>query len=162
LPTADYEADQLKHVGGLLRINHTGEVCAQALYQGQAALASTPSVREDLLAAAEEELDHLAWCEQRISELDTHTSYLNPLFYGASFVIGAAAALAGDKFSLGFVAATEDQVCKHLESHLEQMLIDEREPGEHALAAGGEEFSSARKQPMTLLSKAMTSTTYYI
>ena len=116
-----------RHVAGLMRINHTGEVCAQALYQGQALTAKLPHVREAMEHAAEEEIDHLAWCEQRIRQLDSHPSVLNPLFYGMSFGIGAAAGLISDKVSLGFVAATEDQVCKHLNEHLEQ-LPPEDEP----------------------------------
>ncbi len=109
-----------------MRINHTGEVCAQALYQGQALTAKLPQVRQAMEHAAEEEIDHLAWCEQRIRQLGSHPSVLNPLFYGLSFGIGAAAGLISDKVSLGFVAATEDQVCKHLNEHLEQLPAEER------------------------------------
>lgn len=104
-----------------MRINHTGEVCAQALYQGQALTAKLPEVRKAMEHAAEEEVDHLAWCEQRIRQLNSHPSVLNPLFYGMSFGIGALAGLVSDKVSLGFVAATEHQVCKHLDEHLEQL-----------------------------------------
>ena len=143
-----------RHVAGLMRINHTGEVCAQALYQGQALTAKLPHVREAMEHAAEEEIDHLAWCEQRIRQLGSHPSVLNPLFYGMSFGIGAAAGLISDKVSLGFVAATEDQVCKHLNEHLEQlppedeksraileqMRIDEEQHAESALNA--EAFAS--------------------
>ena len=136
-----------RHVAGLMRINHTGEVCAQALYQGQALTAKLPHVREAMEHAAEEEIDHLAWCEQRIRQLGSRPSVLNPLFYGMSFGIGAVAGLISDKVSLGFVAATEDQVCKHLNEHLEQlpgedeksraileqMRIDEEQHAESAL-----------------------------
>jgi ubiquinone biosynthesis monooxygenase Coq7 len=167
---------QRKHIAGLMRINHTGEVCAQALYQGQALTAKLPNVREDMKNAAQEEIDHLVWCEQRLAELDSHTSYLNPIFYGLSLSMGAAAGLAGDQWSLGFVAATEDRVCAHLEDHLqqlpahdkksrailEQMLIDEKEHGIRALTAGGKTFSGPLKTAMTAISKIMTGTTYHV
>lgn len=165
-----------KHAAGLMRINHTGEVCAQALYQGQALTAKLPEVRDAMDEAAKEETDHLVWCEQRIKELDSHTSYLNPLFYGLSFTIGAAAGAAGDKWSLGFVAATEDQVCKHLEEHLQelpgkdqksraildQMLIDEAKHATTALEAGGVDFPKPVKSIMSLIAKGMTTTTYRV
>jgi ubiquinone biosynthesis monooxygenase Coq7 len=118
-----------RHVAGLMRINHTGEVCAQALYQGQALTAKLPEVRKAMEHAADEEVDHLAWCEQRIRELGSHPSVLNPLFYGLSFGVGAVAGLISDRVSLGFVAATEDQVVKHLDEHLEQIPAgDARHP----------------------------------
>ena len=165
-----------KHLAGLMRINHTGEVCAQALYQGQALTAKLPTVRVEMEQAAQEEIDHLVWCEQRLSELNSRTSLLNPAFYALSFGLGAAAGLAGDKWSLGFVAATEDQVCKHIEDHLqqlpedehksrailEQMLIDEQEHGSKALAAGGQPLPSPVKSLMTAVSKVMTTTTYRV
>ena len=167
---------QTKHVTGLMRINHTGEVCAQALYQGQALTARLPKVREAMEHAAEEEIDHLAWCEERIRELGGRPSVLNPVFYGLSFGVGAVAGLISDKVSLGFVAATEDQVCKHLDEHLneipledektrailEQMRTDEAEHATHALEAGGIKFPAPVKLGMTLLSKVMTKTTYRI
>lgn len=157
----------------LMRVNHTGEVCAQALYQGQALTAKLPKVREEMEQAAAEEVDHLAWCEDRIKDLGSHTSILNPAFYALSFGIGAAAGLVGDNISLGFVAATEDQVCKHLKNHQErlpvadtksravvdQMLIDEEKHGHAALAAGGLEFPSGIKTAMTVVSRVMTETT---
>ena len=157
----------------LMRINHTGEVCAQALYQGQALTAKLVEVREEMEQAAQEEVDHLAWCEDRIGDLDSHTSYLNPMFYALSFGIGATAGLIGDKISLGFVAATEEQVCKHLRSHqqqlptadkksraiIDQMLIDEEKHGHAAMEAGGAEFPKEIKQIMTFVSKVMTKTT---
>lgn len=165
-----------KHVAGLMRINHTGEVCAQALYQGQALTAKLSGVRDSMEQAAREEIDHLAWCEQRLRELDSHTSVLNPLFYGASFALGAVAGAIGDRISLGFVAATEEQVCAHLEHHLqtlptheqksravlEQMLIDEKQHGTVALEAGGKEFPQWLKGAMTGVSRAMTKSTYYV
>ena len=173
---AEFSQQQQKHIAGLMRINHTGEVCAQALYQGQALTAKLPEVREEMQQAAQEEIDHLVWCEERLKQLGSRTSFLNPVFYAASFSIGAVAGLAGDKWSLGFVAATEDQVCKHLSDHLkqlpesdeksrailEQMLEDEAEHGSNALAAGGHEFSTTAKKLMTVMSKVMTQTTYHI
>ncbi len=165
-----------RHVAGLMRINHTGEVCAQGLYQGQALTARLDDVRDAMAAAAAEEVDHLAWCEQRLRELDSRPSLLNPLFYGASFAIGAAAGAVGDRWSLGFVAATEEQVCKHLESHLQQlpaddqrnravleeMLVDEARHGTAALAAGGATLPGWLKRGMTAASKVMTATTYRV
>ncbi len=165
-----------KHISGLMRINHCGEVCAQALYQGQSITTKSESIKESMQESAKEEEDHLAWCEQRLSELDSHTSYLNPIFYGLSFGLGVVTGLAGDKWSLGFVGATEDQVCQHLRCHLEQipkhdkktkvileqMLKDEEEHGEKAMDQGGIEFNSKIKKLMTSTSKLMTKTTYKI
>ncbi len=173
---ATFNEQQTQHVAGLMRINHTGEVCAQALYQGQALTAKLPTVRQKMQQAAQEEIDHLVWCEQRLKELSSRTSVLNPLFYAASFTIGAAAGIAGDKWSLGFVAATEDQVCKHLQDHLEQlpdddektraileqMLEDEAKHGTQALEAGGQKFSAPVTRLMTAISKIMTKTTYRV
>jgi len=170
------EDAEAKHVCGLMRINHTGEVCAQALYQGQALTAKLPQVRQAMERAAEEEIDHLAWCEQRIRELGGRPSLLNPLFYGLSFGIGAAAGLVSDRVSLGFVAATEDQVVKHLDHHLaqlphgdgrsqailEQMREDELQHATTALDAGGLRFPAPVKAGMSLLSKVMTKATYRI
>ncbi len=175
-PEARLSDEQRKHIAGLMRINHTGEVCAQALYQGQALTARRPEIRESMEQAAEEEIDHLVWCEQRIKELDGRTSLLNPLFYGLSFAIGAGAGAISDKLSLGFVAATEDQVCKHLDEHLgqlppeelksrailEQMYEDEQEHSTNAIAAGGYRFPAPVKAGMSLLAKAMTASTYRI
>jgi len=173
-PDLPLSTDQQQHVAGLMRVNHTGEVCAQALYQGQALTAKLPKVRAEMEQAAIEEIDHLVWCEQRLSQLGSHTSVLNPLFYAASFSLGALAGLAGDRWSLGFVAATEEQVCEHLQQHLtelpdqdqqsravlEQMLIDEQAHGSHALAAGGQVFPQQVKSVMTAISKLMTATSY--
>ena len=175
-PKSTLDAEQTRHIAGLMRINHTGEVCAQALYQGQALTAKLPDIREKMEQAAEEEIDHLVWCEQRIRELGSHTSVLNPLFYGLSFAIGATAGAISDKVSLGFVAATEDQVCKHLDEHLqqipetdrksrailEQMRIDEEEHATSALDAGGYRFPTPIKFGMSLMAKVMTSSTYRI
>lgn len=173
---AELDTQQTRHIAGLMRINHTGEVCAQALYQGQALTARLPRVREAMEHAADEEIDHLAWCEQRIRQLGSHPSVLNPLFYGLSFGVGAVAGLVSDRVSLGFVAATEDQVVKHLDEHLEQipeqddksraileqMRSDELEHANSALDAGGVRFPAPIKLGMTLLSKVMTKTTYRI
>jgi ubiquinone biosynthesis monooxygenase Coq7 len=164
------------HAAGLMRVNHAGEVCAQALYEGQAAVARDPQTQQALLAAAREETDHLVWCAQRLDELDSVPSRLNPLFYAASYAMGAVTGLLGDRVSLGFVEATEDQVCKHLEAHLqalpeddqrsrrivEQMHQDEARHGEEAMAAGGVEFPAPVKQLMSAVSRVMTETTYRI
>jgi len=161
---------------GLMRVNHAGEVCAQALYQGQALTAKLDNVRVEMEQAAEEEIDHLAWCEQRIRELNGHTSLLNPLWYSLSFSLGAAAGLIGDKISLGFVAATEDQVAKHLQEHLDRlperdtksrrvvskMLEDEQHHAENARAAGAQEFPPTIKKLMTGTSKVMTTLSYRV
>jgi ubiquinone biosynthesis monooxygenase Coq7 len=112
---------QRRHAAGLMRVNHTGEVCAQALYDGQAALARDADTRSHLQHAAGEETDHLAWCAQRLRELDSRPSLLNPLWYAGSYAIGVAAALVGDKVSLGFVVETERQVEAHLEDHLQRL-----------------------------------------
>jgi ubiquinone biosynthesis monooxygenase Coq7 len=118
--------DARRHAGGLMRVNHTGEVCAQALYAGQAATARLPAVRAEMEEAAAEEIDHLRWCAERLDALGERPSLLNPLWYAGSFAIGAAAGLAGDKWSLGFVEATERQVEAHLESHLDRLPADDR------------------------------------
>ncbi|MBU0563354.1 MAG: 2-polyprenyl-3-methyl-6-methoxy-1,4-benzoquinone monooxygenase [Gammaproteobacteria bacterium] len=173
---AELSESETRHVAGLMRINHTGEVCAQALYQGQALKARLPQVRRAMEQAADEEIDHLAWCEQRIRQLGSHTSVLNPLFYGLSFGIGATAGLISDRISLGFVAATEDQVCKHLDEHLgqlpasddksrailEQMREDEQQHSTAAIEAGGLRFPAPVKFGMSLVSKVMTKATYRI
>ena len=163
-----------QHAIGLMRVNHAGEVCAQALYQGQALTAKLPEVGEQMEHAAAEEIDHLAWCEERIVELGGRTSALNPVWYAMSFGIGAGAGLISDKLSLGFVAATEDQVCDHLQKHLEdlptsdsksraiveQMLDDEARHAKAALEAGGHRFPAPVKKLMTFVSSAMTGISY--
>ena len=121
LPDIDFNDRQRRHAAGLMRINHTGEVCAQALYAGQAATARTSKVRNEMKQAALEEVDHLAWCAERLEELDSRPSLLNPFWYAGSFSIGAAAGLAGDPWSLGFVEATERQVEAHLNDHLDTL-----------------------------------------
>lgn len=170
------DAAERKHAAGLMRVNHVGEVCAQALYQSQKLVARDPQIREMLEHSAQEEMDHLAWCETRLKELDSHTSYLNPFWYAGSFAIGLLAGLAGDKWSLGFVAETEKQVEAHLENHLEklpledqrsraivdQMRIDEIEHGQAALHAGGATLPEPIQKIMQTVSKIMTTTAYKI
>jgi len=159
-----------------MRVNHAGEVCAQALYQGQALTAKLPEVRAEMAQAAAEEIDHLAWCEQRLKELDSQPSMLNPAWYALSFGLGAAAGLISDRVSLGFVAATEDQVCRHLDSHLErlpeqdhrsreivsQMRADEARHAEAARRAGGIEFPAPVKTLMGATASLMTASSYRI
>lgn len=160
----------------LMRINHTGEVCAQALYQGQALTAKLPQIRDTMERAAQEENDHLAWCETRLNELDNRKSLLNPFWYAGSFMIGAAAGLAGDKWSLGFVAETEHQVEAHLNDHmqripaqdqkslaiLEQMKEDEIHHATVALEAGGANLPAPIKAAMKVTSKLMTKSVFYL
>jgi ubiquinone biosynthesis monooxygenase Coq7 len=173
---AQLAAAEQRHAAGLMRINHTGEVCAQALYQGQALTAKLTQVRTSMEQAAQEECDHLAWCESRLRELDSHPSVLNPLFYGLSYGIGALAGLAGDKWSLGFVAETEQQVCQHLQDHLqqlpaadeksalvlEQMLVDEGRHAINAQAAGAAALPGPVKYGMALMARVMKTATYRI
>ena len=173
---SDLTETDRQHAAGLMRINHTGEVCAQVLYQGQAATAKLNDVRQSMETAAAEEIDHLAWCEERLQQLDSRPSALNPLWYSLSYAVGAAAGLAGDKWSLGFVAETEDQVCEHLEEHLDQlpendnksrailetMIADEKHHGESAREAGGAELPAPIKQAMTVMSEVMKKTTYHL
>lgn len=169
------ESDK-QHVAGLMRVNHAGEICAQALYQGQALTAQLDDVKDKMEQSAQEEIDHLGWCEQRLQQLDAKPSYLNILWYPLSFSIGALAGCIGDKWSLGFVVETERQVTKHLESHitqlpkedekslkiLQQMAIDETAHATTALDAGGAELPEIIKVLMTLTSKIMTNSSYYI
>lgn len=171
---SEMQDSERQHAAGLMRVNHSGEVCAQALYQGQSMTASLPGVRAEMELAAQEEVDHLQWCEERLEQLHSRPSLLNPLWYGLSFGIGATAGLISDKISLGFVTATEDQVCSHLEGHqrslplqdqksraiVEQMLIDERKHGHKALEAGGTEFPTVVKLFMTGVSRVMTTISY--
>ena len=175
-PNQYLDAAERKHAAGLMRVNHVGEVCAQALYQSQKLVARNPQIQEMLNHSAQEEMDHLAWCETRLQELGSHTSYLNPLWYAGSFAIGLAAGLAGDKWSLGFVVETEKQVENHLESHLEklpladhrsraivdQMRVDEIEHGQAALHAGGVTLPDPIQKLMQAMSKVMTTTAYKV
>jgi ubiquinone biosynthesis monooxygenase Coq7 len=165
-----------RHAAGLMRVNHAGEIAAQALYHGQAFTARDPQVRNVLEAAAREETDHLAWCEQRVRELDSRTSVLAPAWYAGSWLIGALAGLAGDRVSLGFVAETERQVVEHLQSHLqalpasdlrsrevvERMRDDEARHGAVASKSGGRELPEAIRRLMRHTARVMTRTAYRI
>lgn len=167
---------EARHVAGLMRVNHSGEVCAQALYQGQGLTARDPQVRAQMQEAAAEETDHLAWCEARLAELNSQPSLLNPLWYSGAFLIGAVAGLLGDQYSLGFVAETEKQVSRHLQSHLqkcpvqdnktrailEQMNEDETRHAQTALNAGGVSLPKPVQTVMAWVSKIMTTSSYRI
>jgi ubiquinone biosynthesis monooxygenase Coq7 len=168
--------DARRHAAALMRINHSGEVAAQALYQGQAFVSQGDATRASLIEAAREETDHLAWCAERVRELGGRTSVLNPLWYAGSFTIGALAGLAGDRTSLGFVAETERQVVEHLDAHLQrlpaedvrtraiiqQMSADEERHGRNAMLAGGAELPRPVRALMKLTAKVMTRTAYWI
>ncbi len=159
----------------LMRINHAGEVAAQALYQGQAVTARDKAIKQEMQTSAAEEYDHLDWCEKRVQALGSHTSYLNPLWYAGSFAIGALAGAVGDKWSLGFVVETEKQVCEHLTEHLkklpqndhksravlQQMDIDEALHAAKAQKAGAAELPTPIKGLMRLTSKIMTRSAYW-
>lgn len=160
----------------LMRVNHTGEVCAQALYQGQALVARSTDARDTLLNAAAEERDHLAWCEQRLNELGGATSRINPAFYVGSFALGVASGLLGDKWSMGFLVETERQVEAHLAGHLQKMPADDlksravidamqRDEAKHAeagIAHGGEPLPQPIKSLMSIASGVMTKSSYWI
>jgi ubiquinone biosynthesis monooxygenase Coq7 len=176
LPEAALSEAEKQHAAGLMRINHSGEVCAQALYAGQAFTARNPEAQKALLAAADEETEHLAWCERRLNELGSHKSFLNPFWYAGSFALGAVAGALGDKWNLGFLAETERQVEGHLDSHLdklppqdaksravvEQMKIDEIKHADTAIAHGGAELPGPVKQAMRLTSKILTLAAYRV
>lgn len=176
IPDSEMSGSERDLVGRLMRINHAGEVSAQGLYEGQALTARLPEVREKFERAAMEENDHLEWCERRAHELGTHVSYLNPLWYFGSLAIGAAAGLAGDKWSLGFVVETEHQVVRHLDEHieqlptqdgksraiLEQMKADELHHATMALHAGGADLPLPIRGMMQLTSKVMTKAAYWV
>jgi len=173
---SELNPSEKKHSAGLMRVNHAGEVCAQALYQGQALTAQLNHIKQQMAQAATEETDHLAWCEQRLLELGSQPSQLNVIWYCGSILLGALAGFAGDKISLGFVAETEHQVSAHLQEHLkklpsedkrtqlilEQMQEDEEHHAHCALEAGGIELPYIIKQLMTMMSKLMTKSSYYI
>jgi ubiquinone biosynthesis monooxygenase Coq7 len=176
LEEADLQESDKQHIGGLMRVNHSGEVSAQGLYQGQALTARLPDVREKMEQAAIEENDHLAWCEERLNDVHSRKSLLNPVWYAGSFVIGAVAGAVGDKWSLGFVAETEHQVVKHLDEHLDslpeqdqktrailvQMKKDELHHATTALHHGGADLPLPAKKLMGLMSKVMTRTAYWV
>ncbi|HEX8755597.1 MAG TPA: 2-polyprenyl-3-methyl-6-methoxy-1,4-benzoquinone monooxygenase [Steroidobacteraceae bacterium] len=168
--------DERRRAAALMRVNHAGEIAAQALYHGQAIVARSEATRRMLLDAAREETDHLAWCESRLKELDSRPSLLNPLWYAGSFFIGAVAALAGDRASLGFVVETERQVEGHLDEHLgrlppgdqrsraivQQMRTDEVMHGANARAAGGTELPGPVRALMRHTARIMTGTAYWV
>jgi ubiquinone biosynthesis monooxygenase Coq7 len=174
LEPIELDAEQRRHVAGLMRINHAGEVCAQALYFGQAAVARDPALRAHLLAAAREEGDHLAWCEQRLTELDSRPSLFNPFWYGGAFAIGASAGVIGDRLSLGFVVETERQVESHLGDHLTrlppgdertravlvEMQADERAHGQAAQARGALELPWPIPRLMQIAADLMRAVAY--
>jgi len=172
----ELDARQKSHAAGLMRVNHAGEVCAQALYQGHAAVARDKTVEAQMQRAADEEFDHLAWCEERIHELGEEVSKLSPFWYAGAFAIGAASGILGDKWSLGFIAETEKQVCAHLDSHLdalpaedaksraivEQMRDEEEEHGDNAIDAGAADLPAPVKRLMQITAKVMTKTAYWV
>lgn len=168
--------EQRHHAAGLMRVNHTGEVCAQALYHAQGLSSRNKEIKARMQQAAIEEGDHLLWCNTRLTELGSHTSYLNPFWYAGSFAIGLAAGLIGDKWNLGFVAETEHQVIQHLEKHmkllpqedlksfkvLEQMQIDEAKHRDEAVKAGAAVLPEMAKKLMRVTSALMVKTVYLI
>jgi ubiquinone biosynthesis monooxygenase Coq7 len=174
--SGDLDETQRRHLAGLMRINHVGEICAQALYAGQSLTARNPATRGHLLEAAAEETDHLAWCSQRLEELGDRPSLLNPLWYGGAFAIGALAGVLGDRLSLGFVVETERQVEAHLQDHLEQvapddertrlilrqMQADEARHADSASLKGGEALPSPLPALMTLASRVMKAIAYRV
>ncbi|HEY7886958.1 MAG TPA: 2-polyprenyl-3-methyl-6-methoxy-1,4-benzoquinone monooxygenase [Steroidobacteraceae bacterium] len=173
---AELSPDERRRAAALMRVNHAGEIAAQALYHGQALAARSETTRGMLLDAARQETDHLAWCESRLKELDARPSLLNPLWYAGSFFIGALAALAGDQASLGFVVETERQVEGHLDEHLgrlpaadlrsraivQQMRVDEAAHGANARAAGGMELPGPVRALMRRTARVMTGTAYWV
>jgi len=180
-PSAGFEEGSLttaerRHAAGLMRVNHTGEVCAQALYQAQALSVRNPATREQLAQAAWEEEEHLAWTQQRLSELSGRTSFANPLWYAGSFAIGLCAGLAGDRANLGFVVETERQVEEHLSGHMDRlpagdarsraivnaMRDDEVRHGAAALGAGADELPFPIRALMRATAKLMTVTAYWV
>jgi len=168
--------DERQHVAALMRVNHCGEICAQALYQGQAMVSRDAAVRRELQQASNEETEHLAWTEQRIAELGGRKSLLNPLWYGASLALGLRAGKLGDRWNLGFLAETERQVEAHLSGHLEQlpaadrksreileqMKADEARHADTAIGLGAHELPAPFKAAMKLMSRVMTVTTYRV
>ncbi len=172
LPEQPLTTTEKQHSAAMMRVNHAGEIAAQALYQGHALTARDPATREKMTQAAFEEYDHLRWCESRLAELGSHKSYLSPVWYLGSLSIGVLSGLAGDKWNLGFVAATEDQVVAHLEAHLarlpekdvksqaivKQMQADEAHHAEMARGAGGAALPEPILKLMGLTSKVMTLT----
>lgn len=176
VPEAPMDEAEKKHAAALMRVNHSGEICAQALYQGQALTARDPVVQQKLQQAAQEETEHLAWTARRVHELGGHLSLLNPFWYTGSLAIGAIAGLLGDKWNLGFLAETERQVGHHLQSHLDrlpqqdeksraivaQMYTDEVGHSEMAISLGGAELPQPVQLAMKLNGRVMTSASYWV
>lgn len=176
LPEAPLSERERRHAAALMRVNHTGEICAQALYQGQALTARNEATRAVLERAAAEEVDHLAWTARRVEELGGRLSILNPLFYAGAFALGAFSGLRQDKWNLGFLAETERQVEGHLESHLDRlpeqdaksravvasMKEDEARHAQTAFDHGGAELPEPAKHAMRLASRVMTGSTYWV
>ena len=176
VPDAPMDEADKKHAAALMRVNHSGEICAQALYQGQALTARDPAVQQTLQRAAQEETEHLAWTARRVHELGGHLSLLNPVWYTGSLAIGAVAGLLGDKWTLGFLAETERQVGEHLQGHLDrlplqdeksraivkQMYTDETGHAELATSLGGAELPQPVQLAMNLNSKVMTTLAYRV
>ena len=175
-PEADMSDEERRHAAALMRVNHCGEICAQALYQGQALMSDNEDIKKALAGAAQEETEHLAWTERRIAELGGRKRLLNPLWYGGSLAIGMLAARFGDRANLGFLAETERQVEAHLKGHLtrlpeqdlrsrdivEQMKVDEVAHAETALQLGGVELPAPVKAAMKASSKVMTGVAYWV
>ncbi|MDH3351158.1 MAG: 2-polyprenyl-3-methyl-6-methoxy-1,4-benzoquinone monooxygenase [Gammaproteobacteria bacterium] len=173
---SDLSPEQRSHAAGLMRVNHAGEIAAQGLYQGHAAVARDRETEQQMQRAADEEFDHLAWCEQRLAELEASPSRLSPVWYAGAFAIGAVSGVLGDRWSLGFIAETEKQVCAHLDSHLdrlpdqdarsraivEKMRDEEQQHGENAIDAGAAELPVAVQRLMQLTAKVMTETAYRV
>jgi len=176
VPEAELDVAERRHAAGLMRVNHAGEVAAQGLYQGHAAVAREPDIAARLQQAASEEYDHLAWCEQRLTELDAQPSRLSPIWYAGSFLIGAASGVLGDRWSLGFIAETEKQVCEHLEGHLDAlpetdarsraivstMRDEEQVHGQDAVDAGAASLPVGIRRLMQLTARIMTTTAYRV
>lgn len=172
--SAELDEAERRHIAGLMRVNHAGEIAAQALYKAQAITAREAALKQAMRESADEEIDHLNWCERRLRELDDHTSYLAPFWYAGSFAIGFVAGVFGDKWNLGFLAETEYQVVRHLDSHLaqipesdrrsrailEQMRADELHHADKAETAGAETLPQGIKRLMNLSSKLLTKTAY--
>lgn len=174
IPESNLSTDEISHAAGLMRVNHAGEVAAQGLYQGHAVASRDPSIEQQMRQAADEELDHLGWCEQRLDELGSRPSILGPVWYAGAFVLGAASGALGDRWSLGFVEETEHQVSEHLTGHLDalppsdarsraivmQMRDEEETHGENARLAGASGLPDPVKSLMRVTARIMTRTAY--
>jgi len=169
-------ATEKSHAAALMRINHAGEVAAQGLYQGHAAITHNPIIKNHMQCAADEERDHLAWCEQRLKELNSRPSHLNPVWYGGAFAIGAASGILGDRWSLGFIEETERQVVQHLTEHLDRLPANDEKSraiihkmrdeealhGANAKDAGASDLPVPVRRFMRLTAKIMTGTAYWL